>query len=284
MAPSAIAQAPVAPGVTTIPHDSPMRENAVSADFDVAKHLNYSPPAKILTMKDLGLEPTELSPIATTEPFPLLSHEGVLQHRRDIFNQDVLDNCVHKTRPGSVQIRGMAPRYSRFIKQFWNSPEVLKIVSDNAGVELVPALDYETCHVNVQGGLDEVRSTPVEPPAATEEAIQRLAAQNAPEGPDGYNEKKAIIEWHKDSHPWVCVVMLSDARYMTGGETILQKGDGSSLPVIAPQMVSALILCRLLPYLQTFIVTNERFRATLFYCKVAISCILPLQSPICPNA
>ncbi len=36
----------------------------------------------------------------------------------------------------------------------------------------------------------------------------------------------------------MCVVMLSDARHMTGGETELMKGDGSTLKVKAPQMVS----------------------------------------------
>ena len=81
---------------------------------------------------------------------------------------------MHHTRPGSVQIRGMAPRYAPFIYQFWHSPEVLKIVSDLAGVELVPALDYEISHTNVQlgpEGLDAVRKTPVESPMATEEAL-----------------------------------------------------------------------------------------------------------------
>jgi len=31
--------------------------------------------------------------------------------------------------------------------------------------------------------------------------------------------------------------MLSDARHMTGGETELMKGDGTTLKVKAPQMV-----------------------------------------------
>lgn len=51
-----------------------------------------------------------------------------------------------------------------------------------------------------------------------------------------------IIEWHEDSHPWVCVVMLSDARHMSGGETELMKGDGTTIKVKAPQMVS--FLCK----------------------------------------
>lgn len=86
--------------------------------FDAAKHLAYSPPQKILKMEDLGHQPTALSAVASTEPFPLLSYEAVLEHRRELFSQEVLDNCLHHTRPGSVQLRGMAPRYAPFIHQF----------------------------------------------------------------------------------------------------------------------------------------------------------------------
>jgi hypothetical protein len=116
----------------------------------------------------------------------------------------------------------------------------LKIVSDIAGVELVPAMDYEISHTNVQlgpGGLDAVRNTTVEPPEATAEAIKKFE-QHKPKKQEVTDQTKPIIEWHKDSHPWVCVVMLSDARHMSGGETELMKGDGTTLKVKAPQMVS----------------------------------------------
>lgn len=210
-----------------------------AVQFDAAKHLDYSPPSSVLTMQDLKLEPTALSPVATTEPFPFLSHEAVLEHRRELFSKDVLDNCLHHTRPGSVQLRGMAPRYAPFIHQFWHSPEVLGIVSKIAGVELVPAMDYEISHTNVQlgpGGIEAVRSTPLEPPIATQEAIVKFE-QDRSKKLAVTDQSKPIIEWHKDSHPWVCVVMLSDARHMSGGETELMKGDGTTLKVKAPQMV-----------------------------------------------
>jgi hypothetical protein len=216
-------------------------ESGGHVKFDPAKHLSFSSPPSILTMKDLALEPTALSGVATTEPFPLLSHEAILEMRRELFSTDVLNNCLFHTRPGSVQLRGMAPRYAPFIHQFWHSPEVLKIVSDMAGVELVPALDYEISHTNVQlgpGGIDEVRRTPVEPPVATEEAIRKFEDARKKKQ-TVTDQSKPIIEWHKDSHPWVCVVMLSDARHMVGGETELMRGDGSTLKVRAPQMVCA---------------------------------------------
>lgn len=250
MAPSAIVEPPVAPSDVFRPshHASSIMESPTpsSVNFEPSKHLAYTPPSRILTMKDLAHEPTALSPVATTDPFPFLSHEGVLQHRRDLFSKPVLDNCMHQTRSSSCQLRGMAPRYAPFIHQFWHSPEVLKIVSDIAGVELIPALDYEICHTNIQvgpGGTEEARNTPVEPPAATEEAIQRLKEEKPDTPAEEFDESKNIIEWHKDSHPWVCVVMLSDARYMEGGETELMKGDGTTLKVRAPQMVSLPYLC-----------------------------------------
>jgi len=210
------------------------------AQFDPAKHLAYSPPSKILKMEHLGLSSTAISSVACTEPFPLLSYEAVLEHRRELFTPEVLDNCLHHTRPGSVQLRGMAPRYAPFIHQFWHSPEVLRIISENAGVDLVPAMDYEICHTNVQLGPDGiagVRATPVEPPAATEEAIAQFEKEK-PEPQAVTDQTKPIIEWHKDSHPFVCVVMLSDARHMVGGETELLKADGTTVKVKSPQMVS----------------------------------------------
>ena len=211
--------------------------------FDPAKHLSFSPPSKIYKMKDLALEATELSDIATTDPFQFLSSEAVLEMRRELFSKLVLDNCLFHTRPGSVQLRGMAPRYAPFIHQFWHSPEVLEIVSKMAGVELVPAMDYEISHTNVQlnsedsEGIEEIRRTPVQPPVATEESIRKSEDAKKIRKQAVTDQSKPIIEWHKDSHPWVCVVMLSDARHMSGGETELMKGDGSTIKVRAPQMV-----------------------------------------------
>jgi hypothetical protein len=215
-----------------------------SAKFEPSKHLAYTPPSKTLKLEDLGFEPSPLSSLASTEPFPLLSAEGVLQHRRELFRPEVFDNCLSHTYPGSAQIRAAAPRYSSFIHEFWNSPEVLKIISENAGVDLVPVMDYEICHTNIQlgpDGLDGVRATPVEPPMASEHALAEHA-----KGDNGYRDDidtdSLIVGWHEDSHPFVCVVMLSDARHMVGGETVLRKGDGTTLGVRAPQMVSSSVI------------------------------------------
>jgi hypothetical protein len=242
MAPFVDVQRP--PGMTSMLSSEPQCSRKISGAtrFDPNKHLAYSPPPNTLTMEDLAHKPTELSSVAHTEPFQLLSHEGVLAHRREIFSQEVLDNCMHHTRPGSVQIRGMAPRYAPFIHSFWHSPEILEIISRNAGIDLVPVMDYEISHANVQlgpEGIAGVRATPIEPPMATDEAISAFEREQ-PKQQVTTDQTKPVIEWHRDSHPFVCVVMLSDARNMVGGETELECGDGRTVKVKAPQMVCSI--------------------------------------------
>lgn len=245
MAPIAIEALPSA-AVSTAKLIATTTKGSSPVSFNARKHLNYVPPTRNLQMSDIGLEPSPISDFAASEPFPLLSREAILEMRRELFSNEVLDNCLQYTRPGSVQLRGMAPRYAPFIHAFWNSPEVLRIMSENAGVELIPAMDYETSHINVQlgpGGIDAVRNTPVEPPVATKDAINEFEAALPVAKQAVTDQAKPIIEWHKDSHPFVCVVMLSDAQHMVGGETELMGGSpGQTLKVKAPQMGSAAIL------------------------------------------
>ncbi|KIX94727.1 uncharacterized protein Z520_09417 [Fonsecaea multimorphosa CBS 102226] len=211
--------------------------------FDPVKHLAYVPPKKIHTLEDLCLPPSPISPIASTDPFPLLSEEALLEHRRELLSDEVLNNCMYSTREQSVQLRGMAPRYAPFIHQFWTSPEVLKIVSELAGVDLVPVMDFEICHTNVQlgpDGLSGVRNIPIIPPGAPEQDTRSAVHAEPRESP--VVTKKSIVPWHRDSYPFVCVVMLSDARHMEGGETEIQRGDGRTIKVRSPQMGGAMVL------------------------------------------
>lgn len=112
-------------------------------DFDAAKHLNYSPPSSSISMDELHFPLAAISAVDSTQPFPLLSHDAVVEHRRVLFSKPVLENCLYRTRAGSAQLRGMAPHYAPFIYQFWSSPEVLKIISEHAGVKLLPVVDFE---------------------------------------------------------------------------------------------------------------------------------------------
>jgi hypothetical protein len=179
------------------------------------------------------LEKSPISEAASTDPFPFLSAEGVRAFRRELFSKDVLDHCSYKTRAGSVQIRGMAPRFAPFTYRFWTSPEVLGIVSNLVGVDLIPVMDQEICHTNVQlgpDGLEGVRHTPVDPPSAASGYKERSNR-------DTGERASAVVPWHRDSYPFVCVVMLSDTSTMTDGETEMQKGDGSTVKVRSPETV-----------------------------------------------
>lgn len=129
--------------------------------FDTSIHLAYQEPKEIHTLAEIKLQNLPISNVASTDPFPFLSAEGVRALHRELFSKDVLDNCSFHTRPGSVQLRGMATQYAPFTDQFWTSLEVLGIVSNLAGVDLIPVLDHEICHTNVQlgsEGLDGVKT------------------------------------------------------------------------------------------------------------------------------
>ncbi|KAJ5279350.1 hypothetical protein N7478_004722 [Penicillium angulare] len=190
--------------------------------FNPKVHLAYQKRKAILTMKDIKLDPSPISQVASTDPFQLLSNEGVKAFRRELFSKNVLENCSFPTRPGSVQLRGMAPRYAPFTYQFWTSLEVLGIIRDLAGVDLVPVFDHEIAHTNIQlgpHGLDGVKDTPSKKETS-----------------------KPVVPWHRDSYPFVCVVMLSDTTSMIDGETEMAKGDGSTVKVRSPTMGGAVIM------------------------------------------
>lgn len=110
-------------------------------------------------------------------------------------------------------------RHAPFCYEVWKSPEVLRIVSQIAGIELVPVMDVEIAHVN----LSEEQSQP------TTEEVQAFHDANIDDSP--------LVAWHEDSYPFVCVTMLSDCSNMIGGETALRTGTGEIMKVRGPQMV-----------------------------------------------
>lgn len=50
-------------------------------------------------------------------------------------------------------------------------------------------------------------------------------------------DEEAIVGWHRDSYPFVCVLMMSDTTGMIGGETALRTGTGEIKKVRGPQKV-----------------------------------------------
>lgn len=99
----------------------------------------------------------------------------------------------------------------------WTHPQTLAIVSKIAGIDLVPIFDYEVGNINV---------------SVNDPEIGKKTADNA-------DDDVPVTKWHYDSYPFVCVVMMSDASSMVGGETAVKTGDGKVLKIRGPQMVSA---------------------------------------------
>lgn len=104
----------------------------------------------------------------------------------------------------------------------WKNPEVLGIISKIAGIELIPAMDLEIAHINLS-----VQSQ--------ENMEQELREYH--EAAETDDDRDAIVGWHTDSYPFVCVTMLSDCTQMIGGETALRTGSGEIRKVRGPQMV-----------------------------------------------
>lgn len=98
-------------------------------------------------------------------------------------------------------------RYAKFVYDAWTHPDTLRAISAIAGIDLVPVMDYEIGHVNI--------------------SVSDGKSDGAP----------PVVNWHYDSYPFVCVLMLSDATSMKGGETGIKTGSGEIMKVRGPQMV-----------------------------------------------
>jgi hypothetical protein len=107
----------------------------------------------------------------------------------------------------------------------WKSPETLAIISKIAGVDLVPEMDYEIGHINISVQSEEQKNKALA-------AVAEKKSRN-----EEWEDEDAIVDWHTDSYPFVCVTMLSDCTEMIGGETALRRGDGEVVKVRGPQMV-----------------------------------------------
>lgn len=105
----------------------------------------------------------------------------------------------------------------------WNSPELLAKVSSVAGIDLVPAFDYEVAHVNISIGNKEAGVT------ITDSGERR-------------DDDTAAFAWHYDSFPFVCVTMLSDCAGMVGGETALKMPSGEVMKVRGPSQGYAVVM------------------------------------------
>lgn len=77
--------------------------------FDPKKHVNFTPPSKIHTMRDIKLsEHTGVSPMAVSEPFQFFTPEAIQRMRSEVLSKDVWDNCRYSSNLSRSQLRGFA--------------------------------------------------------------------------------------------------------------------------------------------------------------------------------
>ncbi|KAF2797653.1 hypothetical protein K505DRAFT_347074 [Melanomma pulvis-pyrius CBS 109.77] len=207
--------------------------------FDPKKHLAYTPPTQVTMMKDIGYaEDTGISPMAVSQPFQLFSPEAIQQMRAEIFKPEVMENCSFSSNIAARQLRGYASKYAPFTYDAWHHPETLAIMSEIAGVDLIPQFDYEIGNINLSVKTDE----------QTKEELDAINKQKTyfaeDEGIAGcpWEDDKPIVGWHEDSYPFVCVLMLSDCTNMVGGETALRTANGEIMKVRGPQEGCGVIL------------------------------------------
>lgn len=96
-------------------------------------------------------------------------------------------------------------------------------ISQVAGIELVPWGDYEIAHINFSMGRNaKIGCKYVESRSDTKQTRSKIESAD-----DHYHEEsEPIVGWHKDSYPFVCILMLSDCSDMIGGETAVLKANG----------------------------------------------------------
>ena len=124
---------------------------------------------------------------------------------------------AHITVLGSQFANGwVLDRRAPFTYDAWNHPEVLAKVSEVAGIDLIPSIDFDIANINISWG--DGTTTTEQSNITTDDGTSAVA-------------------WHYDSFPFVCVTMLSDCTGMVGGETALRTPNGDIMKVRGPAMV-----------------------------------------------
>lgn len=222
--------------------------------FDPEKHLAYYAGSledkarfhsiRRLTMEDLKLtNDKQISPIGVTDAFPLFTEEAIDIMKLEVLRKlTFLEHARYSCSSSSgldCMVRGYVKDNEKIINPFvyeaWTHPKTMELVSLMAGVDLEIVMDYEIAHVNV-GVCDE--ST------AEEQRIKHDQAQRLKvfSGESDGSDIPAIVGWHHDSYPFVCVLMLSDTSEMIGGETYLRTGDNKITKVSGPTKGAAAML------------------------------------------
>jgi hypothetical protein len=77
--------------------------------FNPSKHLEFSPPSKVYTMRELGYPDSRgVSPIGVSEPFPLFTEDAVKQMREEVLCDEVWAQYQYSSNLAKCQLRGYA--------------------------------------------------------------------------------------------------------------------------------------------------------------------------------
>ncbi|CDK25501.1 unnamed protein product [Kuraishia capsulata CBS 1993] len=212
----------------------------ITEKFDPKVHLSFQAESvsttKRLTMAELGIfSETAISDIGVSDPFDLFTEEAVEIMRAEILRTEVFEKWARYSYSSTTGldcvIRGYAKYTCPFTYAAWTHPETVKAVSLMAGVELQVIMDYEVAHINIAMKSKEDADN------------QIIEAKRKSNMNDEYDDKiPAVVGWHNDSYPFVCVLMLSDTTAMIGGETLLKMGNGKIVPTPGPSKGKAVIL------------------------------------------
>ncbi|KAJ9113273.1 hypothetical protein QFC19_000191 [Naganishia cerealis] len=222
-----------------------------SVKFDPMVHLKFYSEDPIhkfnfnntrrLTMEELGLtSKKQISHIGVLDPFPLFTTEAIEIMKQELLQKDLFLKYArlsyNSTSGTDCVVRGYAVDNgivnTPFIHAAWTHPKTMELVSLMAGVELEIVFDYEIAHTNI-AMTDE------------ETALKEKESALARSVPQDVENIPAVVGWHRDSYPFVCVLMMSDTTNMVGGETALRMGDvtGNKFAVVpSPQSGHACVL------------------------------------------
>lgn len=238
---------------------------ASSHKFDPQKHLCYYSADPLdqhkyhetrrLTMAELGLtHKNQISAIGVSDPFPLFTQEATdimkmeclqkeifLEYARESFNSTTGMDCIVR---GYAKTGGTVN--TPFVHDAWTHPKTVELISTMAGVDLEVIMDYEIAQVNIGVTPGEVAEHQRMAAGKQHQMEQTEGAKSDPDketqSAAAGDDMPAIVGWHYDSYPFVCVLMLSDTSRMVGGETYLRMGDKKVACVLGPQKGSATVL------------------------------------------
>lgn len=187
---------------------------SVEPVFNVHEHLWVDSSETIrcsMKLQNFGIDPVEhglASDHAVTKPFRLLSPDAV-----SIINDELKrigPSCTFNAPPFAPCVMRGVTHYSRYIDQLWSSPELSALLSAVSGVALKPhPMKLERAHVNIQKA-----HSPNVPAVAPAAKIQNELETEPPQ---------PVFDWHLDSQPFVCIVMLSDPpEDAIGGQTMVR--------------------------------------------------------------